>query len=45
MIYLYSKIIIIINYLSKMACGCKKNAAAAPKDAREVNSNLLVVQE
>ena len=44
MIYLYSKIIIIINYLSKMACGCKKNAAA-PKAAPVVKSNPLVVQE
>ena len=45
MIYLYSKIIIIINYLSKMACGCKKNAAAGQKSAPVVKSNPLVVQE
>lgn len=28
-----------------MACGCKKNAAAAPKAAPVVKSNPLVVQE
>lgn len=39
------KIITFINYLSKMACGCKKNAAVAPKAAPVVKSNPLVVQE